>query len=72
MAWRKRTVMNETWQERNRRLPGSPPSYAESPLASVWARASDRHAMAADNIACIREVRREENAGRPLRPWRRS
>jgi hypothetical protein len=50
--------MNE--QTRTRRLPGAPPSFADSPLAAVWAGASDRYAMAADNIACIRETRREE------------
>lgn len=52
--------------QKERRLSGSPPSFAESPLAAVWERATDRYAMAADNIACIRETRRELEE-RPLR-----
>jgi hypothetical protein len=55
-------AVNETWQQRNRRLSGSPPSFAESPLAAFWEHASDRHVQAADNIACIRETRREVEA----------
>ena len=55
-------AVNDTWQQRNRRLSGSPPSFAESPLAAFWERASDRHVQAADNVTCIRETRREVEA----------
>jgi hypothetical protein len=52
--------------DRERRLAGSPPSFAESPLAAVWERAADgRHALAAGHIACIRETRREVEERRP-------
>jgi hypothetical protein len=55
-------AVNEMWHERNRRLSGSPPSFAESPLAVFWERAADRHVQAADNVTCIRETRREVEA----------
>jgi hypothetical protein len=45
--------------QREHGLSGSPGRFAESPLAAVWKRASDGHALAAGNIACIREARRE-------------
>lgn len=53
--------------QREHLLSGSPSRFAESPLAAIWERASDGHALAAGNIACIREARRAAEE-RHLRP----
>jgi hypothetical protein len=48
----------EPRQRRNVVFPGSTPSFADSPLAAVWAKAADSRADAAETIARLREERR--------------
>jgi hypothetical protein len=49
--------------DRNTRIPGSWPSFAESPLAQVWARASDTR-----RDATTRALRRPSSSGCRRRP----
>jgi hypothetical protein len=61
----------EPWLDRNKRVPGSAPSFAESPLAQVWARASNTAEAATEQIERIREAHRREVEAKKIRRWLR-
>lgn len=62
----------EPWIDRAERFPGSPPSFADSPLAKVWARADASHVSAVDEITRLRAERRHAaKAEAEARHWPR-
>ena len=57
-------VAAQPWLRRNVHLAGAPPSFADSPLAGVWARADDTRPSTEQALAGIREELRRQGGNR--------